>query len=113
MALPSFGPRPHSVPQADEMKKAANWGGLFHFKPNVRCLLLADIVAKRFFTSRRATLIQKMNPSRKIDSNGALVGFESCSLGGGRRLLQQYLPTGDNTGPESSDGTPSKESATR
>src|SRR5450759_3607050 len=46
MALPSFGPRPHSVPQADEMKKAANWGGLFHFKPNVRCLLLADFVAK-------------------------------------------------------------------
>ena len=24
------------------MKKAANWGGLYHFKPNVRCLLLAQ-----------------------------------------------------------------------
>jgi hypothetical protein len=32
------------------------------------CPLLTDIVAKRFFASRRATLIQKMNPSRKIDS---------------------------------------------
>jgi hypothetical protein len=43
---------------------------------------LADIVAKRFFASRRATLIQKMNPSRKIDSSGAPVGFDSCALGG-------------------------------
>jgi hypothetical protein len=54
------------------------------------CPFVADIVAKRFFASRRATLIQEMDPSRKIDSNDVLVGFESCSLGGGRRLLQQY-----------------------
>jgi hypothetical protein len=57
-----------------------------------RCLLKVDIVAKRFFTSRCATLIQEMDPPRKIDSNDALIGFESCSLGGERRLLQQYLP---------------------
>src|ERR1019366_8489061 len=51
--------------------------------------LTADIVAKRFFASRRATLIQKIDPPRKIDSSGAPIGFESCALGGGRRLLQQ------------------------
>ena len=28
-------------------------------------------------------------PTRNIDSSGAPVGFESCALGGGRRLLQQ------------------------
>jgi hypothetical protein len=50
---------------------------------------MADIVAKRFFASRRATLIQKIDPTRNIDSSGAPVGFESCALGGGRRLLQQ------------------------
>jgi hypothetical protein len=52
-------------------------------------LLLADIVAKRFFASRRATLIQEIDLSRKIDSSGAPVGFDSCALGGGLRLLQQ------------------------
>jgi hypothetical protein len=35
--------------------------------------LLADFVAKRFFASRRATLIQGISLSRKIDSSGALV----------------------------------------
>src|ERR1019366_4949761 len=44
--------------------------------------LTADIVAKRFFASRRATLIQKIDPPRNIDSSGAPVGFESCALGG-------------------------------
>ena len=63
-----------------------------HPRKQLRCPLSADIVAKRFFASRRATLIQEMDPSRKIDSNDALIGFESCSLGGERRLLQQYLP---------------------
>jgi IS5 family transposase len=59
--------------------------------------VLEDIVAKRFFTSRCATLIQEMDPSRKIDSNDALIGFESCSLGGERRLLQQYRHNSDVT----------------
>jgi hypothetical protein len=57
--------------------------------------LCADIVAKRFFASRRATLIQKIDAPRKIDSSGAPIGFESCALGGGRRLLQQNLPIAD------------------
>src|SRR5450759_4485959 len=60
------------------------------------CLLWSDIVAKRFFASRRATLIQKIDPPRNIDSSGAPVGFESCALGGGRRLLQQNLPKADS-----------------
>ena len=34
---------------------------------------MADIVAKRFFASCRATLIQKISLSRKIDSSGTLV----------------------------------------
>ena len=38
---------------------------------------------QRFFASRYATLIQKMNPSRKIDSNGMPIGFKSSALGGG------------------------------
>jgi hypothetical protein len=29
------------------MKKAANWGGLYHFKPNVRCLLLCRFLGRR------------------------------------------------------------------
>src|SRR5664280_1451049 len=57
--------------------------------------LMADIVAKRVFASRRATLIQKIDPPRNIDSSGAPVGFESCALGGGRGLLQQNLPKAD------------------
>jgi hypothetical protein len=48
---------------------------------------VADIVAKRFFASPRATLTQEVGPSRKTDSKGVPVGFESCSLGGARRLL--------------------------
>jgi hypothetical protein len=64
-------------------------GGFFHFKPSEQCLLVADIVAKRFFAYRRAILIQKLDLPRKIDSSGVPVGFESCALGGGRRLLQQ------------------------
>ena len=50
---------------------------------------LADIVAKRLFALRRATLIQEIDMPRKIDSSGAPVGFDSCALGGGHRLLQQ------------------------
>jgi hypothetical protein len=60
------------------------------------CPLCADIVAKRFFASRRATLIQEIDLSRNIDSSGAPVGFDSCALGGGLRLLQQNLPIPDS-----------------
>jgi hypothetical protein len=49
--------------------KADN-GGLW---PAMVCSLLTDIVAKRIFASRRATLIQKISLSRKIDSSGTLV----------------------------------------
>jgi len=56
---------------------------------------LADIVAKRIFASRRATLIQEIDLARKIDSIDAPVGFESCAVGGGRRLLQQNRPKAD------------------
>jgi hypothetical protein len=34
-----------------------------------------DTVAKRIFVSWHATLIQELDALRKIDSNGALVGF--------------------------------------
>jgi hypothetical protein len=34
---------------------------------------------------------------RKIDSIGTSVGFESCVHGGGRRILQQYLPCVDGS----------------
>jgi len=37
------------------------------------CPLSADIVAKRFFVSRRATLIQEIDLARKIDSIDAPV----------------------------------------
>jgi Zincin-like metallopeptidase len=42
---------------------------------------MADIVAKIFFASRRATLIQKIDPPRKIDSSGAPIGeaFKSAA----------------------------------
>jgi len=39
------------------------------------CPLSADTVAKGIFVSWRTTLIQELDASRKIDSNGALVGF--------------------------------------
>src|SRR5664280_2837646 len=60
--------------------------------------VLADIVAKRFFAFRRAILIQKIDPPRNIDSSGAPIGFESCALGGGRRLLQQNRHKADIRG---------------
>jgi len=53
-------------------------------------LVLADIVAKRFWMRREAILIQEIDQSRKIDSSGTPIGFDSCALGGCRRLLQQY-----------------------
>jgi hypothetical protein len=40
-------------------------------------------------------LIQQIDLPRKIDSDDASIGFDNCVLGGGRRLLQQYLPIGD------------------
>jgi hypothetical protein len=58
---------------------------------------LADIVAKRFFASRRATLIQKMNPSRKIDSSGAPVGFDSCALGGSPTFATKSAQSGQSS----------------
>ena len=70
--------------------------GFCQFKQLSRCRLLADIVAKRVFASRRATLIQKIDLPRKIDSSGAHIGFESCAVGGGRRLLQQNRHKADN-----------------
>jgi hypothetical protein len=78
-------PHPHGW-GFSRFREAALVSCVFHFKPNVRCRLLADIVAKRFFASRRVTLIQEIDLSRKIDSSGAPVGFESCALGGGCRL---------------------------
>jgi hypothetical protein len=47
---------------------------VFLFAPH-RMTRMADTVAKRIFVSWRATLIQELDASRKIDSNGALVGF--------------------------------------
>jgi hypothetical protein len=56
---------------------------------------LADIVAKIIFASRLATLIQEIDLARKIDSIDAPVGFDSCAVRGGRRLLQQNRPLAD------------------
>jgi hypothetical protein len=53
---------------------------------------MADIVAKRFFASRRATLIQKIDAPRNIDSSGAPVGFESCALGGAADFCNKIDP---------------------
>jgi hypothetical protein len=44
---------PPNLAQSDETHKE---------RPNAGCLLLVDIVAKRFFASRRATLIQAARP---------------------------------------------------
>ena len=59
---------------------------------------MADIVAKRFFAFRCATLIQEIDLARKIDSIDAPVGFDSCVVGGGRRLLQQNRTKADKIG---------------
>jgi hypothetical protein len=79
----------HSAPVPANVRYASDSD---HSRHESKLTLCADIVAKRFFASRRATLIQEIDLSRKIDSSGAPIGFESCALGGGRRLLQQNLP---------------------
>jgi len=43
---------------------------------------MADIFAKIFFATRRATLIQEIDLARKIDSIDAPVGIDSCAVGG-------------------------------
>ena len=84
------------LPQADGMKKAANWGGLYHFKPNVRCLLLADFVAKvggplqvRNFRIQRA---------RRLNQCCAAGLFFESMLGVRMRkfFLQQYRHKANN-----------------
>jgi hypothetical protein len=56
--------------------------------------LRADIVAKRFFASERATLIQDqayaMLIQKSIPPDSIVAHF--CSQAAPRRLLQQYLP---------------------
>src|ERR1035437_8003666 len=73
---------------------ASSVGGLFHFKRNVRCLLLADIVAKRIFASQHATLIQEMDPSRRFKQGARWI--RTLLTWRGRRLLQQYRHLADN-----------------
>jgi hypothetical protein len=51
----------------------------------------------RLNRQRRRRGHQEIDLSRKIDSCGAAVGYDSCVLVRGRPLLQQNLPTADIT----------------
>jgi hypothetical protein len=42
--------------------------------------VLADIVAKRFCASERATLIQDQAPTRKVDSKTHATRFDCCGF---------------------------------
>jgi hypothetical protein len=77
---------PNNVRYASDSDQIADAAG---------CRLSADTVAKRFFASQRATLIQGIDLLRKNDSSDVSIGFDSCALGGHRQLLQQNLPIGD------------------
>jgi hypothetical protein len=52
----------------------------------------ADIVAKRFWVSAEATLIQNESAIRKVDSKICSLRFDCCAEAAPRRLLQQYRP---------------------
>jgi hypothetical protein len=56
------------------------------------CLLVANIVAKRFWVSEEATLIQDQPAIRKVDLKTCLLRFDCCAQAAPRRLLQQYRP---------------------
>jgi hypothetical protein len=53
---------------------------------------MADIVAKRFWASEEATLIQDQPVIRKVDSKISSLRFDCCAQAATRRLLQQYRP---------------------
>jgi hypothetical protein len=53
---------------------------------------LADVVAKRFWVSEEATLIQDHPAIRKVDSKICSLRFDCCAQAAPRRLLQQYRP---------------------
>jgi hypothetical protein len=55
-------------------------------------LLVADIVAKGFWVSEEATLIQDQPAIRKVDSKICSLRFDCCAQAAPRRLLQQYRP---------------------
>jgi len=57
-----------------------------------RHLQRADFVAKRFWVSQEATLIQDQPAIRKIDSKICSLRFDCCGQAAPRRLLQQYRP---------------------
>jgi hypothetical protein len=54
------------------------------------CPLLADTVAKVFWVSERATLIQDRSPTRNVDSEVCSFRFNYCRLATRLGLLQQY-----------------------
>jgi hypothetical protein len=55
-----------------------------------QCLLPADIVAKRFFASERATLIQDQTPMRNADSKIHSSRFDSCASFAAKLLLADF-----------------------
>jgi hypothetical protein len=59
---------------------------------------MADIVAKRFWASDEATLIQDQPAIRKVDSKICSFRFDCCAQAAPRRLLQQYRPDSDAFG---------------
>jgi hypothetical protein len=58
----------------------------------------ADIVAKRFWVSEEATLIQDQPTIRKVDSKICSLRFDCCARAAPRRLLQQFRPQPDSSG---------------
>jgi hypothetical protein len=71
---------------------------LSHFpvlKKGSGCPHVADIVAKRFWVSEEATLIQDQPAIRKVDSKICSLRFDCCAQAPLRRLLQQYRPVAD------------------
>ncbi len=59
------------------------------------CRLLADTVAKVFWVSERATLIQDRSPTRNVDSEMCSFRFNYCRLATRLGLLQQYRHKAD------------------
>ena len=53
---------------------------------------VADFVAKRFWVSEEATLVQDQPAIRKVDSKIRSFRFDCCAQAAPRRLLQQNRP---------------------
>jgi len=70
------------------------------------CLLLADIVAKRFCPSERARLIQDLAPMRNLDSRNGRSRFDCCRILFHRTFAETFTTKSARTGQSAMSAFP-------